>query len=215
MDRHFYERGLVHPLVIATIVLSVLVAGLSAFGIWAYINYQDYRNNAEEKITAATADARRVQKEEDEKEFLEREKEPTRQLVGPEDLGRVSLSYPKTWSVYIERSGGTYEAYLHPGAVPPLSGSAPYALRISIVDRQYEREVAGYERAIAAGDLKASPVSVQGETGTRLDGAIARDVQGSMAIFKVRDKTLRVYTESRTFEPDFNEIILKTLNFNR
>ncbi|MGH7196268.1 MAG: hypothetical protein ACREGJ_00695 [Candidatus Saccharimonadales bacterium] len=210
-----YEQGLVNPLVVMTIVLGVLVVGLSGFGLWSFINYQDQKNNVDAKIEAAVADAKRAQREEDEKLFAEREKQPVRQLIGPEDLGRVSLDYPKTWSVFVEKSDNSgYEAYLHPGAVPPLNSKTPHALRVTTQDRPYDQVLKEYQDAVKKGELKATPIAVEGLNGTRLDGNFSKEIQGSMVIFKVRDKTLRVYTESRTFQPDFDNIIIKSLKFN-
>jgi hypothetical protein len=34
-------------------------------------------------------------------------------------------------------------------------------------------------------------------------------------LFKIRDKTLEVYTQSPNFASDFDNIVLKTLEFNK
>ena|SRR5688572_8950407 len=215
--RNNLQYGMINPLLIMTIVLSVLAAGLGGFALWSFVNYQDQKNNVDAKISAAVASAKQQQGTEDEKLFAEREKEPTREIVGPDDLGRVSLKYPKTWSVYLEKDGGNrqYEAYLHPGVVPAITSGTSFALRISIDSRAYNDIIATFQDRVKKGDLKATPVAVQGENGTRLDGAFSKDVQGSMVIFKVRDKTLRVYTEAKSFQADFDNIVLPSLNFNK
>lgn len=207
-----------HPLLITSIVLGVLTVGLSTFAVWAYLNYQDQKNNVDAKIAAAVSDAKREQSEEDQRTFAEQEKLPTRQLVGPADLGQVKLSYPKTWSVYIDKdgsSGSSYEAYLHPLTVPPLSGNTPYALRISIVNTRYESVLASFNERIRNGNLRSSPVTLAEVDGVRLDGAFSNTVRGSMVLFKIRDKTLQVYTQAEAYMGDFNDIVLKSLVFNK
>lgn len=210
------QRGGANPLVVFTIVLGVLVVGLGAFSIWAFVNYSDQKNNVDQKVSEAVSAARLEQSQEDEVKFAEREKQPNKQFVGPDDLGRVEFSFPKTWSGFVEKSQATaYEAYFMPGLVPPLSSNTPYALRVSIDNKSYEASLDSYQDRVKKGELRSTPVTIQGETGNRLEGKFSKDIDGVMVLFKVRDKTLRVYTESRTFQPDFDNIILKTLIFNR
>ena len=213
-----HQRGDFNPLIIVVIVLTVLTIGLGGFGIWSFLNFNDQKNNVDEKIAAAVAEAKREQSVEDEAKFAEREKQPTKQFVGPEDLGRVEFHYPKTWSGYVDNLGqgsGTYEAYFQPGVVSPISGGTPYALRVSIDNESYDSVLEGYQAQVKEGELKSSAVTVNGETGTRLEGKFDDEIDGVMILLKVRDKTLRVYTESRTFQPDLENIILPSLVFNR
>ena len=212
-----HESGMVHPLVVTAIVLSVLTVGLSAFSVWAYLSYQDQKNNVDPKIAAAVTQAKQEQTQADQKNFDEQEKLPNRQIIGPVDLGQVKLSYPKTWSVYVDHDGGgnSYEAYFYPLVVPPLSSNTPYALRISIINNQYDNVLSSYNERIKNGYLKASPVNTEGVDGTRLDGAFTNTVNGGMVLYKIRDKTLEVYTQSQNFMGDFNNTVLKTLEFNK
>jgi len=210
-----HESGLVHPLLVTAIVLSVLTVGLGGFSVWAFLNYQDQKNNVDAKISAAVADAKREQTEADQTAFLEQEKVPTRQLIGPTDLGQVKFSYPKTWAVYVDKLGASYEAYLHPLVVPPLTSNTPYALRVTITSTKYESVLGGFTERIKQGQLKASPVTIVGVDGTRLDGAFSNSIRGSMVLFKIRDKTLQLYTQSANFQGDLDNIVLKTLEFNK
>jgi cytoskeletal protein RodZ len=210
------ERGEVNPLVVITIVLGVLVVGLGGFSIWSFVNYSDQKNNVDQKVEQAVSAAKLKQSQDDEVKFADREKQPNKQFVGPEDLGRVEFNYPKTWSGFVEKSQATgYEAYFMPGVVPPLNSNTPYALRITIENKSYESVIDSYQEKVKKGELRSTPVTIQGENGNRLEGKFSKDIDGVMVIFKVRDKTLRVYTESRTFQPDFENIILKSLIFNR
>lgn len=211
------ESGMVHPLIVSTILLSILVLILGGFSVWAYMNYKDQKNNVDAKITVAVAEAKQEQSEVDQIAFTEQEKLPTRQLVGPSDLGQVRFSYPKTWSVYLDEngSGGDYEAYLYPLVVPPVDSETAFALRVSIEDDSYEDVIDDYSKDIEEGLLKASPITISNVNGTRLDGSFSDIATGSMVIFKIRDKTLMVYTESTDFESDFNNIILPSLEFSK
>lgn len=210
------QSGIANPLLISTIVLAVFLMATSIFSVWAFVSYLDYKNNTQPKIDGAVAEARQIQKDEDEKAFLEREKQPVRQLVSPSDVGSVTIDYPKTWSVYVDAAAkGLYIAYLHPGAVHPISNRTPYAVKILVEPKPYEQILKTYASLIKNGSLKASPISIKGENGTRLDGTFANKFRGSVVIFKVRDKTLRVFTESDTFRPDYNGIILPSLKFTQ
>ncbi|HVI69313.1 MAG TPA: hypothetical protein VM581_02545 [Magnetospirillaceae bacterium] len=213
------ESGDAHPLLITTIVLAVLTVGLSGFGVWAFVNYQEQKNNVDSIVVSAVDDAKKAQIDADQASFAEQEKLPTRQIIGPTDLGKVTFSYPKTWSVYIDRDGtganGTYEAYFYPGAVPPLSKETPYALRTTITSAKYETVLATFNERLKTGKLKASPVTVSDVDGTRLDGEFSDTVRGSMVILKIRDKTLQIYTQAESFKADFDTYILKTIEFNK
>src|SRR5688572_19100416 len=99
------SAGFVPISLILNIVLSVLILAIGGFAIWAFMGYQDHKNNVDQKVAAAVKIAKADQQEEDAAAFAEQEKQPTRQLAGPQDLGGVTFNYPKTWSVYISNSG--------------------------------------------------------------------------------------------------------------
>lgn len=218
MQKRHSESGEVNPLLLISVVLTILVLGLGSFSIWAYVNYNDQKDNVDQKISAAVATAKKQQSDVDASKFAEQEKQPTRKFTGPSDLGSVELSYPKTWSVYIDKDGSNntnYEAYFSPGVVPPITSKAPYALRVTVEKKGYEDVLQGYNNKVKKGELKSSAITLQGQTGTRLDGSFSDDVKGSMVLFKVRDKTLEVYTQSDTFASDYEKIILPSLSFNK
>jgi len=206
-----------NPLLIPTIVLAVLVIGFGSLAIWAYLGYNDQKTNVQAKVDVAVADAKKSQSDSDQAKYLEQEKQPYRTFQGPSELGGVSFSYPKTWSVYVDKdgaAGGVYEAYLQPGIVPPLSSQTPYATRVSIGATSYESTLTSYSGLVKSGKLKSTPVTINGQDGTRLDGDFTTKVQGSMVIMKIRDKTLKVFTEAPVFANDYNNAVLSTLKFN-
>lgn len=205
-----------NPLLIASLLLGLLAAGFAGGFIWAYSNYVDQRDNVNDKVAAAMETAKKEQSEVDDKKLVEALKQPYTQLIGPDDFGRVTLNYPKTWSLYIAQngSGNSYEAYLHPGGVQAVSASQAYAARVVINSTAYETAVSSYSAAVKKGDLKSAPITVGNFTGVRLDGKFSATRTGSAVIFKVRDKTLTIATDSTAYSQDFNDVIIKSLNFN-
>lgn len=212
-----YEQGGVSGSLIAIIGLIVLVLVTGSLAIWAYLNYNEQKTNVDGKIDLAVAQGKKEQGDEDEKKFAEREKEPNRQFVGPDDYGRLTFDYPKTWSVYEASDvskGGAYEAYLNPITVPPVSSTQQYALRVLIEEKDYDQVVKSYESLVKKGDLRSSATSANGNNGTRFDGNFTKNIRGSSVIYRIRDKTVTVRTDADTFKPDFENII-KTIKFNQ
>jgi len=211
------SSGATNGWMITTIVSAVFLLTFIGLSIWLYINYSEQKTNVNTKIDAAVAIAKKDQADIDETKFAQREKEPLRAFVGPDDYGRVTFDYPKTWSIYVNKDvskGGTYEAYLNPITVPPVSLTQQFALRVTIEEKDYDKVISTYESLVKKGDLKSSSVAVDGVNGTRLDGNFTKDIRGSAVIFKIRDKTLTIRTDANTFAPDFNTLIT-TIKFNQ
>lgn len=211
------QRGATDIWLISTIGLIVLVVGVGAFAIWAFVNYNNQKTDVEAKINDAVVIAKKDQADSDAIKFAAREKEPNRQFVGPNDYGQVTFNYPKTWSVYVSKdatSGGSYEAYFNPIIIPAISSSQQYALHVLIEQKDYDKTLSGFDSLVKKGDLTSSSVTASGTTGTRLDGAFSKDIHGSMVIFKIRDKVLTVRTDADVFKPDFNALIT-TIKFNQ
>jgi len=215
MNKHNHEMGSVNPLLIASILLGLLAAGFAGAFFWSYTNYVDQRDNTTEKINIAVTEAKKAQTAEDEKNYLETAKQPYSQLVSPDDLGRVTVSYPKTWSVYVAKSNSTaYEAYLNPGSVPAVTSTQAFAARVTISDGNYEDVVGAYTSLVKKGDLTSTPITVNNFSGVKLEGKFSATRSGSAVIFKVRDKTLVIATDVDDYKNDFNNIIVKSLDFN-
>lgn len=215
MNKHKFETGSVNPLLISSIIMGIFAAVFAGAFFWAYSSYSDQKNSTDAKISAAVTEAKKAQTALDEKDYLEREKQPYKQLVGPDDLGRVSISYPKNWSVYIAQSDSDgYEAYLNQGVVPEVTNNQPYAARIVMTNQLYEKVISTYDSLVKKGDLKSSPITVNNFQGIRLDGKFSSTRTGSSVIFKVRDKTLTIATDIDSYKNDFDNIIIKSLDFN-
>lgn len=212
------ERGAINGNLIAIILLILVIVLLAGLSIWLYIQYSDQKKNVDAKIFAAVAEAKLEQQEIDAAKFAEQEKQPNREFVGPDDYGRLTFSYPKTWSAYVANDasdGDDFEAYLNPVRVPPIQGKdARFALRVLIEDGDYGDAVSQYDDEVEDGELKSSTVNANGVTGTRFDGTFSKDIRGAVVIFKVRDKVVSIFTDANTFKPDFENII-KTIKFNQ
>lgn len=196
-------------------IFTTLAAG--AFGVWAYMEYVDHRDNVDSKVTAAVATAVKDQADKDAADFLEKEKQPNRQFVGPDDYGRLAFDYPKTWSAYVAKdasTGGAYEVYFNPGVVPVVNAKQQFALHVTIEDKDYDKVVDTYKALVANGSLKSSSVKADEQNGTRLDGSFNKDIRGSAVIFKIRDKTVTIRTDAETFKGDFDALI-QTITFNK
>lgn len=209
--------GISGPL-LAVILLSVTVIGLAGASIWLYTQYSDYKTNVDSKVAAAEAEARREQAEIDLEKFTKKENALTLEFVGPDDYGRATFNYPKTWSSYVNENGSTgknYEAYFHPLSVPPVDvKDSRFAMRVVIENKAYDQVVKQYAAKVKKGDLKSGTISANGVSGARYDGLFSKDVRGAVAVFKLRDKTLSIFTDANTFKPYFEEVI-KTLEFNQ
>jgi len=202
---------------IMTFVFIFTTLASAGVAVWSYVNYLDQKNNVDSKISVAVAAAVKDQADKDAKDFLEKEKQPNRQFVGPDDYGRLSFDYPKTWSLYIAQDatdGGEYEAYFNPGGVPTVDPTQQFALHVTIEERSYDQVVDEYKPQVETGDLTSSAVTLDGQNGTRLDGSFTEDIRGSAVIIKIRDKTVTIRTDAETFRGDFDALI-KTITFNK
>jgi len=211
------EKGSAKVWMITTISLIVLFAVASGLAVWLFISYTEQKTDVDSKVDTAVSEAKKVQADADEAKFTQREKEPMRGFVGPDDYGRVTFDYPKTWSVFVNKDvskGGTYEAYLNPITVPPVSATQQFAIRVLIEEKDYDKVLTTYDALVKEGDLQSSSVSADGSSGTRLDGNFTKDIRGSAVLFKIRDKTLTIRTDANTFTADFNALIA-TIKFNQ
>lgn len=210
--------GFVDKQIIVIVSLSIFSALVLAFGIWSFISYNNQKTDVNGKIDQAVATAKKDQADSDASKFLAQEKQPNREFVGPDDYGRLTFKYPKTWSVYINKDattqGGTYEAYLNPVSVPAVSSKQQYALRVTIEEKDYDKVISSYASLVSKGSLRSSSVTANGVNGTRLDGSFSSDVRGAAVIYKIRDKTLTLRTDANTFLPDFDALIT-TIKFNQ
>lgn len=227
--RYGQEGALVS--IVAIIILAIGLISASGFAFWAYNGRQDYKNNSDKKVAAAVSSAVSQEKDKLQKQFDEQAKLPVLTFTGPLTYGSVTFNYPRTWNGYVDQNDASnpLKAYFANGLVPAQStGSSAgvnYALRVDLVSMDYSQVLTSFAQALKKGVLTASayvPPQMVGkpnvQTSTRLDGQIENSsqnnpIQGSMVVLKVRDKTLKIYTESPSFLSDFNNTILASLTY--
>ena len=196
------------------LIVTVLLTGVATG--WAMVQYFEEKRTVDIQAETAASLAAKEQADKDAADFLEKEKEPNREFAGPDDYGRLSFKYPKTWSLYLAQnstSGGkTYEAYFNPVSVPPIAKDQRVALRVTIEQEDYEEIIDDYAGLVEDGELTTSAVTINGAPSTRLDGNFTKDIRGSAVVIKVLDKTVTIRTDADTFKGDFDALI-KTITF--
>jgi hypothetical protein len=214
--KHAHEKGEISGVQITIVGLAILVLGLGSFGIWAFVSYQDAQDNVNGKIDVATAEAKKQQSDEDNTKFIDQEKQPYKTFKGPDDYCGVTFQYPKTWSDYEANditNGGTYQAYLNPDVVKPISSDQQYALEVTIEQKDYQNVVDQYAGLVSKGSLQQSSTASQGNDGLRLDGDFSKKIRGAAVIYKCRAYTITLRTDADTFKPDFEKLI-RTVTYN-
>jgi hypothetical protein len=209
------QKGNSDPLLIPLIATVVLLLGFAGFAVWSYTNYLDASKVEQAEIDEAVEASNAKLTEELEIAFAEREKIPTRVYTTPQSSGSVEVTYPKTWSVYAEEDDvrGTLESYLHPNYVRNIDSEEPIALRVTVNSESYSRLAEKYAQAATKGTVTVKATEVSGVTGIRVDGNIVDEFEGALVAFPLRDKTLTVWTENKSYLTDFNDIVIKNLKF--
>lgn len=209
---HASKKSLI--LIVLLSATTLIAGGLAG---WAVYTYTQEKAAIDTTVASAEAEVRRDVVAEYEEKFLEFQKNPNTTFAGPDDYGRLTFDHPRFWSVAIERDasrGGTYEAYLNPGFVPPVTSATQLGLRVLIEERSVEQVLESYRKRVESGDLTSQTLSINEETATRLDGSFSDDIRGSAVVFRIRDKTVTLRTDAQTFRADFDKLI-STITFNR
>ncbi len=211
--------GALDVFLIPLIVVTILLVAAGSFAVWAYMSRQDYKYNTDQKVAAAVEVAKKQTSTAKDNEFAEKEKLPLKEYDGPAAFGSVVIKYPKTWGAYVneqDRGSTPIDGYFHPVFVPGTTSKTSFALRVQVLGSDYTTALKSYESQIKIGKIKAAPYvppKVQSVTGMRLEGEVAPRKQGYMVILPMRDKTLKIWTESSEFLNDFNNNILPNFTF--
>ncbi len=210
------EWGTMNVLLVPLILASLFFFASLGFGLWAYMERTDYKENSDQKAAAAVKVAEDKLSSKKDNEFIEREKEPLREYKSPSVFGDITFKYPKTWSGYFEESQNTLTLLMSPGLVSGAEKSV-YALRLTVESQNYDQTLRLYESAIKNGTLRATPFrleKVPSVLATRLDGEIADGVNGAAVVLPLRDKSMVISTESKDYINDFNKIILPNYSYS-
>ncbi|MDB5185774.1 MAG: hypothetical protein JWL85_297 [Candidatus Saccharibacteria bacterium] len=203
-------------LFIITLVFFLSVAGFAA---WAYMERGDYKNNSDKKVAAAIEIAKQETATEKDKEFVEKEKNPYKEYKGPGTFGSINVTYPKTWAAFVteaDKGSSPIDGYFHPSFVPGVNSGTQFALRVEVVNQQYSDVMKQFEGKVKTNKVKVTPYKapkVPDVLGSRVEGEINTGQKDYMVLFPLRDKTIKISTESDRFVNDFNSIILPNLVF--
>lgn len=209
------ESGALNILLIPLIISVLCFFAALGFGIWAYAERTDYKNNSDKKVEAAVVVANQKLSSEKDNEFLEKEKFPLDIYKGPAESGSLQVSYPKTWSAYIATEEDP--VFIFGPKYVPAGEETAQALRISIESTPYNEAISGYDGQIQDGKLRATAYSlpkVPGVVGLKFDGELEEGKTASMVVLPLRDKTLKISSELPDRFNDFNKIILPNLVFS-
>ena len=202
---------------VGLIVVSLLAVLFIGLFIWMWVKWNDASTNVKGKVDVAVAEAKNELQTKLESEFEEKEKYPYKVFTGPTDLGELSFEYPKTWSLYVQSNasrGGDYAAYLNPGQVNVVQENTVMALRVSIKGTLFDQAISEYAEKVRSGNMTFSTTVVNGNNVNVYTGKLDNEYQGIICVFKLRDKTVMLQTDSTSvFSDDFYRI-LKTVKFN-
>lgn len=202
---------------VGLIVVSLLAVLFIGLFIWMWVKWNDASTNVKGKVDVAVAEAKNELQTKLESEFEEKEKYPYKVFTGPTDLGELSFEYPKTWSLYVQSSanrGGDYAAYLNPGQVNVVQDDTVMALRVSIKGTLFDQAISDFAEKVRSGDMTLSTTVVNGNNVNVYTGKLDNEYHGIICVFKLRDKTVMLQTDSTSvFSDDFYRI-LKTVKFN-
>lgn len=214
-------RGEINALLIPLILVVLLLFGAGGFGYWAFMSRQDYKNNVDQKISAAVAVSDQQVSSAKDQQFAQEEKSPLKTYTGPEAFGTLKVQYPKTWSAYVaeqDNSNTPIDGYFYPDVVPDITNqSTAFALRVQVEQQSYDQILQNYQSNVEAKTVSATPYAlpnVPKVVGVLLVGAIQPQKQGSMVVLPLRNQTLEIWTESAAYSDDFNNIILKNFTFS-
>lgn len=214
------DEGGFNLLVVPLIITTLLFIGVAVMAYVYYAQALDYKNNVDKKVAAAVEIAKKQTETSKDVEFAEKEKQPLRTYQSPGTSGNVTITYPKTWSAFVTESAnvGTtqVDGYFHPSFVPGTQSGTAFGLRVQVLAQPYDQIMQQWSAKLKVGKVKISPfraTKVPAVLGSRVDGEVDINKQGSAVVLPMRDKTLVVTTQSPSFVNDFNNNVLPNLNF--
>ena len=218
------KRRDIVSLIKTIVIIALALVSLTFIGlfIWMFVQYDEKRTDVDGQIAEAVVKAVDENTTKLENEFTEREKYPFKTFAGPADYGELTFEYPKTWSVYVAKDahdGGDFEAYFNPVEVNVVSETTIDSLRLIIKDEAFDTVAEDYQDGLQADPptLKLDSITIgQGNDipASRYSGLIpGTEFNGYIVLFKIRDKTVIMQTDSVLFEADYVKI-LSSVRFN-
>lgn len=215
--------GLVKTIVI--VILSLIAVTFIGLFIWMMTEKDAVQESHDADVRNAVAEAKDEEAMEQSQKCADEKKYPYLTFSGPADYGQLTFEYPKTWSVYVEKAaneGGDFYAYFNPVQVNEVGKDTINALRVTISTESFDKVTTDYQRWVEKKNSNLTVSSVEigdaekgiHQTANRYDGNIPNtDLIGSIVVFKIRDKTVILQTDSEVFMEEFNKL-LSTITFN-
>jgi len=206
-------------LIVGLILSILMLIGVAVYSYVLFNEKEKYRTQTQAIVDDEVSKAVEKTKAEKDAQFKEDEKKPLRKYQGPSTFGGLDISYPKTWSVFVtenDKSSTPIDGYFHPNHVPGTQSGTAFALRIQVTNQTYDQEMRKFDSQVKNGRVKVAayaPKNVPGVKGSRVEGEIFRGQQDYMIVLPLRDKTIKIWTESQQFLGDFNTNILENFKF--
>lgn len=215
------QHGSINALLFPLILTVLLFIAAAIFGGWAYSSRQDYKNNTDQKIAVAVTAAKQQQMTQDNQTFAQEEKQPLKTYDGPESYGSIVVNFPKTWSAYVDDTGGSgtpISGYFYPGTVPAITGKdSIFALRVEVLSQSYSQALIQYTGEQQNNLDTIAPYSlpkVPSVVGVEVTGLLQDGKTGTAVILPLRSETLEIWTDSSQYLSDFNNNILPNFSFS-
>jgi hypothetical protein len=215
------QDGAVSGVVISLVFTVLLLFGAIGFAAWAYSGRQDYKNHTDSKVSSAVQAAVTQESTKKDKQFAEDEKNPLKTYTGPEALGSLVISFPKTWSGYVDTTGNggaVLSGYFFPGVVPSISDqNSVFALHVQVLSQSYSQVLQTLTGQLQDGKLTISAYALPKlpkVVGVKVSGELANQKDGTVVILPLRSQTLEIETDGTQYLGDFNNNILPNFSFS-
>jgi hypothetical protein len=221
MSKRSSQSGEVDLWLIMFIVVTILFLASVSFAVWAFAGRQDFKSHSDQKVSAAVTVAKQQEDSVKNLQFAQQEKQPYKTYVGPEAYGTLQITFPRTWSAYVDSSGQgsqPLDGYFNKDIVLSIvAQSSAFSLRVQVVPTSYTSYLNNITSLQQSGLVKVSAFSfpkLPAIVGVRVDGQVEDRKTGSMIIMPLRDKTLKLWTDAPSYIDDFNNIILPNFTFS-
>lgn len=215
------QNGGVNGLLVAFVLTLMLLAAAGGFGYWSYTQMVDYRDNVDEKVQVASEKAADAAVEARDKKHAEADKSPVKVYNGPASYGSLQVSFPKTWSGYVDDTGhgsAIVDGFFNSGVVPSKDDSqSVFALRVQVVQNPYASVLQTFKSQQQAGKLKVSAYALPKQpkiVGVRVTGTLSDNKNVDMVVLPLRSQAIKIWTEGSQGVADFNKYILPNFNFS-
>ena len=208
------QSGEVSLHLVLTIFLGV---GMVLFGVLAIFAFRDnsyIHNNLSALNAKAAQEAAAKQKHADDLAQVKANEEPYRTYTADPVNGSFQLQIPKNWSLYAGNNTlqlAQLDLAANPNVVVVNGGSGAvntYAFHLQLRKQTAASISKTFENNIKKKILTSKGVTVSGIQGTWFEGTLDdQRHQGITVVIPVRDKTMIISTETRSYIDEFNKIL--------